>query len=320
MATYAYYCSHTLTKSINVMKASGLHFISSDKIDKPKWDQLVEHSNNASIFCYSWYLDSFCNWNAIILGDYRGAIAIPVKKNWGFTAVFQPPFVQKCEWFGKDLDQKQREGCFARIHRFASIINFNSNIDWLKEGNLRTNLILSLGHYHNIHAGYSKSLVKNINKNKQTIEVRDADQIGNAVELYKKAYGALNPHLDQAAYDSLTLMIAKNGEHFMCKEVYQKGSLIAALLFTCGKGSLHYILGAPTSIGRKHNAVSVALDSVIRQYSGRNLKLDFEGSSIPSVKAFYESFGAQNEPFYEIEATKSWILGLKQIYKRVLRS
>jgi hypothetical protein len=320
MAAYTYHCAYKISKSINVMKASGLLFISSDKIDKPKWDRLVEHSNNASIFCYSWYLDSFCNWNAIVLGDYKGAIAIPVKKNWGFTAVFQPPFIQKCEWFGKNIDQKQKEFCITTVNQGASIINFNSNIDWLKEDKPRTNLTLSLDHYDKIHAGYSKSLAKNINKNKQNIEVIDADQIGNAIELYKKAYGALNPHLDQAAYDSLTLMADKKQAHFICKEVYQNGALIAALLFAYGKGSLHYILGAPTSIGRKHNAISVALDSVIQQYSNRNLKLDFEGSSIPSVKDFYESFGAQNEPFYEIEATKSWILGMKKIYKRVFRS
>ena len=320
MAADTYYCANKLSKSINVMKGSGLHFISSDKIDKSKWDRLVEHSNNASIFTYSWYLDSFCNWNAIVLGNYKGAIAIPVKKKWGFSEVFQPPFIQKCEWFGKEIDQTQRELCIKTVNRIASIINFNSNIDWLKEGKPRTNLILSLGPYDKTQAGYSKSLAKNINKNKQIIEVRDADQIGNAVELYKKAYGALNSHLDQAAYDSLTLMVDAKDDHFVCKEVYQNGLLIAALLFGYGKGNLHYILGAPTSIGRKHNAVSVALDSVIHQYSDRNLKLDFEGSSIPSVKAFYESFGAQNEPFFEIEDTKSWILGMKKIYKRVLRS
>jgi len=302
------------------MQASGIYFISSEKINKLKWDSLVEHSNDASVFCYSWYLDSFCNWSAIILGDYKGAIAIPIKKNWGVTTVFQPPFIQKCQWFGEAIDLEQREICINTFHRIASIINFNSNIDWLNKDKRRINLTLSLGLYDKIHANYSKSLVKNINKNKKSIEVRDSKQIHNAIKLYKKAYGDLNPHLNQSAYNSLTQMANKKSEHIICKEVYKNGVLVAALLFANGKGSLHYILGAPTQIGRKHNAISVALDSVIKQYSNRNLKLDFEGSSIPSVKAFYESFGAQNEPFYEIETARSWILGMKKIYNKILRS
>ena len=54
-----------------------LKYIHHNTIDKEGWNTLVDTSANASVFCYSWYLDALCEWDALILNDYEGAIALP---------------------------------------------------------------------------------------------------------------------------------------------------------------------------------------------------------------------------------------------------
>jgi len=39
-------------------------------------------------------------------------------------------------------------------------------------------------------------------------------------------------------------------------------------------------------------------DSIIEEYAGQKKILDFEGSGIPGVARFFQSFGAVNEPYY----------------------
>lgn len=302
------------------MRACELNYISFDTINKQKWDALVENAENSSVFCYSWYLDSFCTWDAIILGDYEGAIALPFIKKWKFNTIYQPPFIQKCEWFGISPNATQKKLIETLMLKNSLLVRFNSNINWGTESKLRINLILHLKDYNLLKAGYSKSLTKNIAKGKRELEIREVKNIDNVVTLYADAYGSYNKHLTKDQYTKLVVLTDRMNDNFLCKEVYKEGELVAALLFVLAKNRVHYILGAPTERGRKHNALSVALDSIIEEFSGRGYIMDFEGSSIPSVKKFYESFGSINEPFQEIKLSKPWIKPLLYCYNKFFKS
>ena len=50
--------------------------------------------------------------------------------------------------------------------------------------------------------------------------------------------------------------------------------------------------------GRKTGANHLLFDNIIREYSGKNLILDFEGSDIGGIKSFYKKFGAVNQPYF----------------------
>ena len=52
-----------------------------------------------------------------------------------------------------------------------------------------------------------------------------------------------------------------------------------------------------TSSGKQKCAMFFLLDRFIRENSGSNLILDFEGSMIPGVAKFYQGFGSRNTPY-----------------------
>jgi hypothetical protein len=87
----------------------------------------------------------------------------------------------------------------------------------------------------------------------------------------------------------------------VCREVVtkEKEVLATVLLLFDGK-RLYNIMNTTTEAGRKTGANHFLLDSVIREFAGKHLVFDFEGSDLPGVKAFYENFGAVNQPFFKI--------------------
>ena len=84
--------------------------------------------------------------------------------------------------------------------------------------------------------------------------------------------------------------------------VSASGELLSAAVFLFSHRRAYYIL-VGNHPGSKHIGASHALiDAFIKDYSNSNLILDFEGSDIPGLAAFYAGFGAQleNYPFLKI--------------------
>ena len=103
------------------------------EIDKGKWDLLVENSASPSLYLLSWYLDATCHWDAIVWGDFKAAMPLPIKRFLFFEKIYQPVFVQKTgicspkdlngnklleELFNSNLLDRY---CAMRIHFQASI-------------------------------------------------------------------------------------------------------------------------------------------------------------------------------------------------------
>ena len=299
-----------------------LKYVTSENINRERWNELTNSAKNSSIFCLDWYLDAFCEWDAIILDDYKGAIALPKKQKLIFKQLYQPAFIQKCVWFGDDVAP---EDIFKLLKKSFDKVHFNCNLRFKTETKPRVNLILSLTNPELNSKLYSKTLRKNIRKaNDVGLSVKqDQHYVTHIVELYKEAYGGLNNQLSNADYTQVS-QISKSetdNDYFEVLTVWKQDKLVAGLLFAKANNRLHYILGAPNAEGRKLNALSFGLDYIIKKYSNSTYTLDFEGSSIPNVMAFYESFGAKNEGFYETKFTPNFLLRIMEsIYNRFIKS
>jgi hypothetical protein len=57
------------------------------------------------------------------------------------------------------------------------------------------------------------------------------------------------------------------------------------------------VCGAPTAEGRKRGVMHAIIDYVAQKHAGEHLFLDFEGSEIPEVAAFYRKFGPIEEKY-----------------------
>ena len=73
-------------------------------------------------------------------------------------------------------------------------------------------------------------------------------------------------------------------------------------------------MNAVTDAGRKQAALHFLFDNIIRKFQGQAAVFDFEGSEIPGIRAFFESFGAKNEPYTFFER------GTLPIWIRIIRS
>ena len=69
-------------------------------------------------------------------------------------------------------------------------------------------------------------------------------------------------------------------------------------------GRAYYILVGNHPDGRTSGASHLMIDHFIKEHAGKQLLLDFEGSSIKSLAWFYRSFGASEEKYPGIKLNK----------------
>lgn len=296
-----------------------LKYIKYAEIDKVKWDNTVSSAQNSNVFCYSWYLDTFCSWDIIVFGDYEGCIALPIKSTFGINNIYQPNFLQKCCWFGKPADNEIKIGLHNMLQKRFSLIHFNTN---LEIGNTlrRTNLTIALNSDISIiRSGYSRSLKRNLKKINANTQIDSRADIRSVIQLYRQVWGKLNPQLSDKDYELLQKFAVEMPKNFECLAVSLEGEYLAGILLVKGKNRLHYILGASSAKGKKLNSLSYLLDATFEKHASSNYTFDFEGSSIPSVKSFYNSFGATDEPFYEVELSSKLVAMGRWAYKRLAR-
>lgn len=74
--------------------------------------------------------------------------------------------------------------------------------------------------------------------------------------------------------------------------------MLSLVLLAHFRGRIHYLFSVSTQAGFKAESLTALLGTVFQSHRG---VFDFEGSSIPGVKAFFNSFGAREQPYYGIK-------------------
>jgi hypothetical protein len=298
-----------------------LNYLKNTEIDKMRWNELVSQSSNATIFCFSWYLDAFCSWNAIIFGDYEGAIALPIKKQGPFNVIYQPPFIQKCDWFGEMPKLQEVLEVEEMILSKVDYLRFNTNLK-LFNAKMRPNYSLPLNNnIIEINAKYNLNLKRNLKKAQNALMVEA--NLDEVFAIYLETYGNSPFVISPEEVKLLTVAIQKNVNNFKLVKIVLDNKTVAIGIYVMniiGK-RIHYLLGAPTNFGRQNGAMAFMHNEFIKNYSSSDWVFDFEGSAIDSVARFYKQFAPIGEEFYEVEASPNiWFRGVKKLYKILKRS
>jgi hypothetical protein len=166
---------------------------------------------------------------------------------------------------------------------------------------LRCNLLLNLQKpYHQIYEGYNADARKNLRKCTEAgITVDTCNDFAAAVSLYREVWGLLNPVLMEQHYQSFynACMALQMRAETICLRACLGDEVLAYAIFLRSPQYLHYVCAAPTAAGRKLGVIHAVIDHVTESFAGQNLYLDFEGSEIPDVAAFYRKFGATEERY-----------------------
>jgi hypothetical protein len=284
---------------------AGIKYIRHKNIDLAAWDACIARSCRPLVYAGTTYLNAICNqqWDALVYGDYEAVFPLPVKRKWGIPLIYQPFFCQQLGLFAPE-DFAFGYADFLRVipRKFLKTgLHLNPAFTLPENVRLRCNLLLNLQKpYHQIYEGYNADARKNLRKCTEAgITVDTCDDFAAAVSLYREVWGPLNPVLTEQHYQSFynACMALQMRAETICLRACLGDEVLAYAIFLRSPQYLHYVCAAPTAAGRKLGVMHAVIDHVAESYAGQNLYLDFEGSEIPDVAAFYRKFGATEERY-----------------------
>jgi hypothetical protein len=311
-----------------------IRYVRRQEIDVLKWDRCIDEAPNGLIYAYSYYLDHMAlHWDALILNDYEAIMPLTWNKKWGIRYLFQPPFTQQLGVFSiHTLPEEHIRQFLSEVKKyfnFAEIfLNYGNNHSALKT---HTNYILDLhAPYEELRTKYNKDIEKNLKKAaKSQFRFTDAIDYSQAIRLYQSEYGRRFSNVRQSDYDHFEKLCSqiqysadlktqssadlktqnksdfntRSSSGIIVRAVYAgSNELMAVALLAVsnipGKQRMHLLMSTTLPAGKKTAANHFLLDSLIREFAGQDLILDFEGSDIPGIASFYQNFGSIDQPYH----------------------
>jgi hypothetical protein len=284
--------------------------IPSHKIDAAKWDNCVIKSNANRIYAKHIYLQYMAdNWSGLVMNDYAAVMPIIWRKKWGIRYAYDAPFVQQLGLFGtyNTVDLKQAIDTVMQFIRYGDLYFNHTNAiqQFLPDARVATNLIIPLNTgYESISKGYKHGLRYELKKaTANALQYIAAPNIELAVKMYQQLYALRLPSVTTYNYQKL-IAVAKqlhNQKQCFVRQVSDKdNSLLAIALLLKDENRIYNVISAATEMGRKLSAMHFLKDNIFKEFADTPLIFDFEGSDVPGIKTFYQSFGAVNEPYFHV--------------------
>ncbi|MEO6915383.1 MAG: GNAT family N-acetyltransferase [Chitinophagaceae bacterium] len=284
-----------------------IFYICRKDLDGQKWDRCIEGATNGLIYAQVAYLDAMSvHWDALILGDYQAVMPLTWNRKYGIYYLYQPFLCASLGIFGNGLNAGIVQDFLTAIparFRYCDIY-LNSGNNFTIQGfdvYPRLNFVLSLNKPYDLLSGRFRNSYKQI--------LRRFEKLGNRVskevpvdEVIALAKEQLNPLFnvktsDYLNFASLFNWLKADGKAESYGVYDKKGQLLASGLFLFSNQRAYYVLAGNHPDGRTIGASHAMLDAFIRQYSGSDLVLDFEGSDVSRIAFFFKGFGA-SELYY----------------------
>ncbi|WP_439505956.1 hypothetical protein [Sediminibacterium sp.] len=270
---------------------------------------MVAESPNGLIYAQSQYLDALTDhWDALIINDYETIMPIPWKIKAGIKYAYTPPFIQQLGFIGAPINLKL-ESVIKRIYstyRYGSILlnTGNSMAAKITRATAKSNLLLNLDQpFQTIKKLFRKDHLQNVSKAlKAGLIYTEQISIDKAVLYYEAINGAKTPNINRVHYhkmiDYCNKTLQTNYPCFTRAVVNQEGDLLSTALFLRDNKRIYNIMNSTSNEGRIAESNHLLFHQIIQEFSEQQLILDFEGSSIPGIKHFYEGFGCSEEVYY----------------------
>ncbi len=283
---------------------STIRYIKHSQINRQAWDRTVEQATLSLPYAYSWVLDLLCEeWDGLVKGDYEAVMPLPFnRKLLGFKQIYQPFYIQQLGVFSESrLSAADIQafllaipGSFRKVHY---PFNESNPTPFLSE---RYNMVLDLQRpYAEIHQGYNRSNKRRLRKWKAVHRLSINElSVAEVVELYtEQLKGQVSLSSKTVSAWTQVMELALVREKGIIAAVYHQNELGAAGFFWTNQGRIINPFGASTDAGRDYQSMRVLLDGLIELYAEKASAFDFEGSSIPSIAEFFQSFGPEKTPY-----------------------
>jgi len=292
------------------MASSQFDIIPSHRIDAAKWDNCIVKTEANRIYAKHIYLQYLAdNWSGLIMNDYTAVMPIIWRKKWGIRYAYDAPFIQQSGLFGTYTsdDLKQAVAATTRYVKYGDLyFNHTNKVQsFLPTARVATNLIIPLHlDYKTVSENYNNHLKSKLRKaSTQSLQYLPGNDIELAVNTYRQLYAPRFPAVTAINYQRL-MQVAKQlliqQRCFIRSATDKANNLLAVALFLKDENRIYNILPSTPEEGRRVSAMHFLINNVIQEFAGTPLIFDFEGSDVPGIRAFYQSFGAANEPYYHL--------------------
>ncbi|AUD07470.1 GNAT family N-acetyltransferase [Spirosoma pollinicola] len=164
-------------------------------------------------------------------------------------------------------------------------------------------LDLSVG-YNTIYENYTRDRKQNLKRavSANWTVADSTDPVPLSVLFQENHEAGIEGGVAVWAYNSLQNLIRELIARNLITLRYacRNGRIEAGALFVQEGNRIIYLFNSASEVGRRGNARTLLIDQVIREHAGSPLLFDFESPEKPSIREFYQSFGASEEPFYEV--------------------
>lgn len=288
----------------------GTRYVKYAEIDKAKWDHCIQQSLNSLVYAKTFYLDAMAeNWDGIVLNDYEAVMPLTWKKKWAIPYLYQPAFFQQGGIFSsKTIDAGLVDEFLSlafRHFKFAEItLNFLNEPGSVEQGpvSMRNNFVLKLNRpYEALRAGYDSLAIKNLKRaNNAGLQFAAAPGYLPALNMYEELYSSRLPHFSSHDFIQFRSVCEKlSSEHnLVARNVTGiDNDLLAAAVLLKDGNRLYNIISCISPAGKLAQANYFLYDNLIKEFSNSNYLLDFEGSDVKGIAAFYNRFSPQNQPY-----------------------
>lgn len=288
---------------------SQLIYLKHSEINSGRWNECIINASNSRVYANDWHLDrTAIIWDALIWGDYEFVMPIPVRRKFGLKYIYQPLFSQQLGIFPSPPEKIANAFYAKTIQLFNySDVQINSENTPVKTVGIefapRKNYLLNLSEKYEVLAkSYSTNTKRNLKKSAKNQLIFVAGiRLEDFMAFKRQNMVAKIEKTDLQNLKSLIAFGQYKGFGEICGVYSKQNQLCAAVYFCRWKNRVIYMNAVSNEVGKKLGAMNFLTDNFIRQNSGKNLLLDFEGSMIPGIARFYAGFGATPETYFQLK-------------------
>lgn len=303
-----------------------INYLKNNEIDKKKWDVCISQSFNGNAYAYSWYLDLVHEgWEALVEDDYERIMPLTAAKKFGISYLFQPYFTQQLGVFSKNkLSPKIVENFLENIPSHFKFVEINLNsfnkISSAKtESVVNKNYVLDLiNPYEKIAIKYTTNTRRNLKKSqKNNLSISKNIKPEELIQLFRSNRGSRLKKWNDSHYNILQRIMYTaiyKGKGMLYGVYTEFNELCAAAFFLKNNNRLIFLFSGADESARENGAMTLLLDSVIKEYASSRTVFDFEGSNDVNLARFYRGFGAKKISYPGLRIN-NFSFPLKQLFK-----
>ncbi len=280
-----------------------IHYIKRENLNVSKYNKCVNNAINSRIYALSYYLDIVAdNWDALVLDDYIAVMPLPWRSKYLLKYIYPPCWTQQLGVFSTEEITKELTDCFLKTipKKFIKktiLLNTHCTSSYTSE--VKNNYVLNLNKpYPDLKKEYRKGRKRSVKKfQNSSFKISHSKNITDLITLFKNNYqhGAT---INNDDYQKLKLLSLESKLNPIVLKIHNSnGDLISGSLLFKDSKRIYYLFSANNPEGNNIKGNSANINTIIENYAETNYTLDFEGSMIPGIAYFFESFGSKIENY-----------------------